>query len=191
MAETDLSITNLALLAVEGDLITSFDEDSTEAETSRLLYNKERDALLGRHDWNFAKRKVKLARKAESPIADWANIFAVPSDYIKNVSAGEGALTRGVDFDMIDGAFHTNSNTMILHYIRRASEADFPPHFITALVACLEAAFIMPLGSGSRSEMLERKQLALDEINSAIVIDMRENSPRRIRGGRQLINCRM
>ena len=175
MASSEIDICSLALLKIGANSIASFDEGTAEAEVAANLYPIVRDALISAHPWNFALSQKTLAKLAIKPVADFANAFQLPSDCVHVLSAGTDGRGRGLRYRISQRRLHTNAEEVVLTYLYRANETDFPPFFDMALIAQLAAEFCIPLtDSTSRSESL--RKLAEKEFRRAKLIDSQEDS---------------
>lgn len=86
---TDVEVCNKALAKLGVYVITSLDDDLSEAEKCKLLYAGVRDRLLQRHKWNFARRSVKLL-----PV--WITGFTITSaSPLVNIHQVAHGLTTG------------------------------------------------------------------------------------------------
>lgn len=176
MALSGIALCSRALLKIGGDTITSFDEGTAEAEIAANLYPPTRDALLSVHPWNFATGQARLARLTAAPVADFAYAYRLPPDLLRAVSAGGDGRGRGIRFRIAERRLHADAPEVVLTYIFRPQEADWPPFFDHALIARLAADFCIPLtGSTSRAEMLET--LAEAELRRAKLIDAQQETP--------------
>lgn len=176
MALSDIALCSRALLKLGSDGIASFDEGTVEAEISANLYPSVRDGLLSAHPWSFASGQVTLPRLAASPLADYDNAFQLPADFLRALSAGVGARGRGLNYRIAEKRLHTNADAVVLTYIFRPKETEFPPFFDSALIARLSAEFCIPITeSTSRSEALMK--LAENEFRRAKMIDSQQDTP--------------
>lgn len=179
MALSSIALCSRALLKIGADTITSFDEGTAEAEIAANLYPTTRDALLSVHPWNFATGQTVLAQLSVEPVADFTYAYQLPSDLLRVLSAGEGEQGRGIRFRVAERRLHADTTEVVLTYIFRPQELDFPPFFDQALIVRLAAEFCIPLtGSTSRAEMLEK--LAEAELRRAKLIDAQQETPGRI-----------
>jgi hypothetical protein len=80
---SEVEICNRALQKLGAKRITSLAQDSVTARACNVAYEVVRDRLLRRHFWNFAIKRAELAADSSAP--DWgkANVFQLPSDFIK------------------------------------------------------------------------------------------------------------
>lgn len=77
-----VDICNFALQNLGANSITSIDEGTTEANECKLRYNSSRRALLQMHQWNFAIKRVALARDTATPAFNYNYQFTMPADYL-------------------------------------------------------------------------------------------------------------
>ncbi|MBF0247979.1 MAG: hypothetical protein HQL36_07900 [Alphaproteobacteria bacterium] len=178
MALSAIALCSRALLKTGCRTITSFDEGTAEAEVTGNLYAPVRDAMLSSHPWSFATAQVTLPRLEAQPVADYDFAYQLPADFLRALSAGEGR-GRGLDYRIHERRLHTNATEVVLTYIFRPLESEFPPFFDQALIARLSAEFCIPLtDSTSRSAQLLKE--AEDEFRRAKSIDAQQDSPRGI-----------
>ena len=179
MAISDIALCSRALLKIGAGSIASFDEGTAEAEVAANLYPSTRDALLSAHPWSFATGQATLAKLVTEPVADYAVAFQLPGDFLRALSAGAGGRGRGVDYRIAERRLHAHVDEVVLTYIFRPDELEFPPFFDAALIARLAAEFCIPLTeSTSRADSLHK--LADVEFQRAKVIDSQQESPGRI-----------
>ena len=179
MALSNIALSSRALLKLGADTIASFDEGTAEAEIAANLYPSTRDALLSAHPWSFATAQATLALLAAEPVADFAYAFQLPADFLRALSAGPSGRGRGLSYRIIERRLHTDTSDIILSYIFRPGESEFPPFFDQALIARLVAEFCIPLTeSTSRAESLHK--LAEAEFRRAKMIDSQQDTPGRI-----------
>ena len=177
MSIGSIAICSRALLKLGSSGISSFDEGTAEAEIAANLYPMARDALLSVYPWSFAVAQKSLPKLAASPIADFANAFRLPQDFLRVLSAGIGRKARGMSFRIIENRLHTNSESVNLTYIFRPDEKNFPPYFTQVLIARLAAEFCIPLTeSTSRAELLMK--IAEEEFKRARLVDAQQDTPK-------------
>ncbi|MXP63709.1 hypothetical protein E0493_10155 [Roseomonas sp. M0104] len=179
MALSALVLCSRALLKIGAQPIASFDEGTAEAEVAAHLYPLVCDALLSAHPWSFATGQMELPRLVETPHADYAYAYQLPSDFLRVLSAGEGGRGRGLAYRLNESRLHTNASQVTLTYLFRPAESGFPAFFAAALVARLAAEFCIPLTeSSSRTEMLHR--LAETEFRRARAADSQQSTTRAV-----------
>ena len=138
-----------------------------------------RDALLSSYAWSFASGQASLSKLETAPVADYQNAFALPSNFLRAISAGANGKGRGLNFRISSGQLHTNSDTAVLSYIFRPEEETFPAYFDAAVIARLSAELTIPMTeSTTRAEAMFR--LAEQEYARARQIDAQQDTPGKI-----------
>lgn len=181
MALNSVQLCARALLKIGAQPITSFDENTAEAEISALLYDVCRDAMLSGYPWSFATAQDRLALLDESPRADFNSAFGLPGDFLRVLSAGHGTSGRGrgISYRIQEQHLHTNADTVLLTYVFRPDESAFPAFFNQALICRLAAEFCLPLTENtSRTEMFSKAAEA--EFARARSIDAQQQTPQSI-----------
>ncbi|GJL84240.1 MAG: hypothetical protein DHS20C02_00150 [Micavibrio sp.] len=179
MALNDVALASRALIRIGAAPITSFDDGTATSEVAGALFGPVRDALLSAYAWSFATGQLELVELGTPPIADYDKAYQLPNDYLRAMSAGSGTRGRGLNYRIARGALHTNSDSVVLTYIFRPEEEEFPPYFDQALIARLSAEFVIPVTeSTSRAEAAFR--LAENEFKRARQIDAQQDTPNRI-----------
>lgn len=162
---TPIELCSRALLKVGARPITSFEDGTVEAGVASSLYPTVRDGLLSAYPWSFATDKSTLVLDQRT------GDFPLPVDCLRVLSVDTGGIPyrirgRRVETDAPDPITTT--------YIARPDEADFPPFFLLALIACLTAEFCIPLtDSTSRWEGLQK--MADIELRRAKLTDAGES----------------
>lgn len=179
MALTDIGLCSRALTRIGAHPITSFSDGTAESEIAGILYGSSRDALLSAYGWSFAMGQIQLTQLSTPPLADYRYAYQLPNDFLHAISAGNAGQGRGLSYRIARGTLHTNADSVILTYIFRPDESEFPPYFDTALIARLAAEFCIPVTEGtSRAEALFN--LAEQEFARARQIDAQQDTPNRI-----------
>lgn len=85
MSLSPVDISNMALGHIGArQTIESFSEQSAEARTVALWYDKAREFLLEKHDWGFARKRQALSPASEpAPIPDWQFRYQYPADCLR------------------------------------------------------------------------------------------------------------
>jgi len=178
---SDIDLSSRALIKLGANPISSFDEDSVEAEVSSTLYSSTRDALLSAYPWTFAYAQVALAKLTVTPIADYSYAYQLPADFLRAVSIGSGEEGRGIEYRIAERRLHSNQDGINLTYIFRPDESAWPPFFDQVMITRLSAEFCIPITeSTSRNDVLAR--LADIEFARAKSIDSQQTSPSRVEG---------
>jgi hypothetical protein len=180
MALNDIGLCSRALIRLGAQPISSFADGSTEAEICNALYPQARDALLSSYGWNFATGQIELTKLDETAIGELKDVFALPNDFLRALSAGNGAVSYGLDYRIMRGKLYANSDQVVLTYIFRADESESPEFFNSVLISRLAAEFCIPLTENtSRFETLTR--LAETEFSRARQLDAQQDRPQKLR----------
>lgn len=113
---SQVEISNAAIIAVGGEIIASFNEHTPEAILIRTLWDQIRKNLLRLNSWNFAVKRVQLARSATPPNFDFSYRYALPYDNLRVLQ-----VWTDDDYRIENGYITTNAETCFLKYI-----ADIP-----------------------------------------------------------------
>jgi len=179
MALNDVALCSRALIRIGAAPISSYNAGTAESEIAGALFENTRDALLSAYRWSFASAQIALSQHEADPIADYKFAFGLPNDFLRAVSAGTGTKGRGLNYRIARGALHTNASAVVLTYIFRPDESEFPPYFDQALIARLSAEFTIPITeSTSRAEAHFR--IAEQEYERARQIDAQQDTPNKI-----------
>jgi hypothetical protein len=179
MALNDVALCARALIRLGAAPIASFQDGTAESEIAGALFAPTRDAILSAYPWSFASTQTALNKLSQSPIADYQNAFQLPNGFLRAISAGQGGRGRGLNYRIAKGTLHTDSEDVILSYIYRPEEEEFPPYFDMVIIARLAAEFCIPITENtSRADALFR--LADLEFARARQIDAQQDSPGRI-----------
>jgi hypothetical protein len=118
--------------------------------------------------------RCKNWRRRLSPIT--VTPSSSPEDFLRALSAGSGTKGRGLNYRIAKGALHTNSTDVVLTYIFRPEEEEFPPYFDQALITRLAAEFTIPVTENTgRAETLYK--IADVEFQRARQIDAQQDTP--------------
>jgi len=179
MALNDIALCSRALIRLGAAPITSFNDGTAESEIAGALYAPVRDALLSSYPWSFASGQVELTQLAEAPASDFEYAYQLPNDFLRAISAGSSVRGNGARYRISRGELHTDYESILLSYIFRPDEAEFPPFFDMVMITNLAAEFCMPVTeSTSRAEVLSR--IARQELQKARLIDAQQDTPKRL-----------
>lgn len=179
MALTDVALASRALIRIGAAPITSFTDGSVEAEIANALFEPVTNALLSSYAWSFATAQAELTQLVSEPLADYSYAYQLPNDFLRALSAGAGSRGRGLNYRIHQDNLHTNSSAVVLTYIFRPDEENFPPYFDQAVIARLAAEFTIPITENtSRAEAMFK--MAEDEFRRARQVDAQQDSPNRI-----------
>lgn len=80
MANSDVQICSNALRIIGADSITALTDDNDRARLMNGLYLPTLEEKIQSHTWNFAQRRVALARLTDTPAYDFTYMFQLPQD---------------------------------------------------------------------------------------------------------------
>ena len=180
MALNDVAICSRALIRLGAQPISSFDDGSAESEICGALYSQSRDALLSAYGWNFATAQIELQQMNEDPIGEFSHVFALPNDFLRAMTAGSGKVASGLDYRIMRGKLYTNATQVILTYIFRPDESEFPPFFDSVLISRMAAELCIPLTENtSRYETMMK--MSETEFSRARQLDAQQDRPQRLK----------
>lgn len=166
---SEVGIINDALTRLGASKITSRTEDSEAAIVADTLFDSRRDDLLRGHTWNFATRRVQLARSAVVPVSEFEYQFPVPTDFLRvavvsDSDVGKTTVVYRVGSHSTDGTIILSDATQLfLTYVARITDPnEMPPDFRRALASALAADLAVPLANSVSLATLMSEQAAKD-----------------------------
>lgn len=153
---SEIEIKNMALSMLGTTArISDPGEDSVEATQTSIWFEPARDAALRSFDWNFARRYVTLAERADvTPPSRWAYVYSYPDDCLRF----RGILPLGVPpvKFQVSGAMDASSNRVRVVFSNAAqAEAWYTARvestelwdagFVRAMAAVLAAHVALPI----------------------------------------------
>ena len=187
MAISEVSIANQSLGWLGASLITSFDDDSVEADLVRTNYEPSRDAVLEDHAWSFANERAVLTPATEEPVFGTANKFLIPADVIRVLRVernpdGFGTLRWSLEARFI----HANVDRIYVFYTKKIeNETLFTSAFAVALAQRLAADLAIPLTESAKLAELHW-ELYQGKLDAAAATDGMQGVNQRIRSTRLL-----
>lgn len=175
MPSSIVNICNSALARIGARTINSLDDQCKEARLCGLFYRGVRDALLRRHPWNFARKRMALAALAVRPDIRECYVYPLPPDCI--------AVNHLEHLGEIDDSPYwiegrrllSRLESPILVYTARIEDAGlFCAGFENVLSARLAAELALPV-TGQRTLMEAAWSAYQVEAAEAILQDAREN----------------
>jgi hypothetical protein len=163
---TDLSIINAALTRIGENPITSLEGSSVAAKIANENYELLVEAHLSVYPWKRASKIEQLSRldpdDEGEPPEPWTAAYQLPSDLteIRTVKVAGMPIPYEVHGDTIlcDAA---ESDEVILHYVWRAAEADWPAWFREGMIRVMEGIFLR--GIGERHREAQVRDAAADD----------------------------
>lgn len=155
----DLTVINSALTRIGENPLTSLTSSSVAAKIANENYEVMVEAHLSVYPWKRASKIEQLSRldaeEEGDPPEPWTAAYQLPADLtdIRTVKVAGQPIPYEVHGDTIlcDAA---ESDEVILHYVWRAAEADWPPWFREGMTRELEAVFLRGIGERYREAEL-------------------------------------
>lgn len=178
----DLSILNAALTRVGENPITSLSGTGVAEKIANQNYELLVEGELSLYPWKRASKIKQLSRldpdDAGDPPDPWTAAYQLPDDLteIRTVKVAGLPIDYEVHGDVIlcDAA---SSDEVILHYVWRAAEADWPAWFRLGMVMRCEAMFLRGIGERYR-EAQARDEAADEHFAKAKNRDSQSQTPR-------------
>lgn len=179
---TDLSIINAALTRIGENPVTSLTGSSVAAKIANQNYELTVEAHLSVYPWKRATNIAQLSRLDEDEVGEppdpWTAAYQLPADLteIRTVKVDGYPIPYEVHGDTIlcDAA---EDDEVILHYVWRAAEADWPAWFAEGMIRTMEAIFLRGIGERYREAEL-REEAALNWWKLAKNRDSQSQPPR-------------
>jgi len=176
MATTKVDICSTALIMIGANSITSFSDDSTEANVCNVVYEDIVKSALTRHRWRFATEQKQLSLLTASPTGRFTYAYQLPTSpellQLITLTVNDFVIPYERYGDKVYLDSYGSSSSVICDYTFRQDEAEFPPHFILALEYSLAGLFAGSIARDSGmikqfSDMAERQYLIAKNIDSA------------------------
>jgi hypothetical protein len=132
VASTNIEICNSALFLIGGEPITSLADDNKRAKLCNLRYEQIKRKMITSHPWNFATKRIELARLVEAPAFQWGFQFQLPSDCLRVLDIDNNEHGQ-YEFAIEGSKLLTNVDSVKIKYIANVSEGEMPPCFVEAL----------------------------------------------------------
>ncbi len=166
MSFTSIDLCSRALTKIGAKSISSFEEKTAEASVAEQLYTSTLEGLLSAHPWRFSLSQRVLRRLKEEPSGDFAFAYALPNDFLRAISATPAGSKKACEYRIVGNQLHCDADTVLLTYLYRPNECDFPPFFSQMLISWLAAEFCLPLTeSTARADHL--RKLAEKDLSNA------------------------
>lgn len=175
---TETEICNLALSEIGARQLVDFDTDTTEeARACRLHYAQTRDALLRRHQWNFALTRADLDEAADEPISDWDTAWELPADCVRVISLPSDTPYKPHQEFAVEGrlVLVRGLDAVTLLYVSSAAPiADWDPLFIDAMALSLAIKLAKSIAHDVAMAQAAAATLAQLALPAAFTADARE-----------------
>lgn len=127
---SQIEISNIALIALGADPISSLSETSPEAVAINVVWDVIRKGLLRLHPWNFAIKRVELAQSSTAPSHGYDYRYALPTDCLKVIQ-----VYQDDDYKIENGFVVTNNIRCQLKYVADIKDTSVWTSDFTELMA--------------------------------------------------------
>lgn len=141
----ETEVVNKALVHLGESRITSLTDGSNQANAANDIYEGLRDELLRAHPWNFATKRVQLARSSTAPAFEFDYAYVLPTDWLRTISVHDNDGGRGVVLHRAEiigaaqqRAIVASVEELYLRYVYRVTDPNiWTPDFRTVVELCL------------------------------------------------------
>lgn len=152
---SDIDIASNALVRIGVSPISSFTEGGAAGQAASNLYEPTIRSLLTEHRWRFAAAKRTLAKLTAKPLNEWTNAFQIPSDLLLLYR-----VHPRQNYEIFEDKIYSDSATLSVDYLFRASTSLFPAYFQLACEYKLASEFALIVTSNrSLAEVYEEKYI--------------------------------
>ena len=150
MAHSEISICNMSLSWLGGNIIISFQDESTEAILCAANYEPSREATLEDREWTFAAARAIPNKLADPPAFGYSSAFQLPTNpkviKVNKVSDSPYFDTKIEDWVKEGDKILANKDVIYIKYTQDIDDPiKFSPGFVQALAARIAADICVPL----------------------------------------------
>jgi len=155
-----VDLVSSALVLIGDTPINSLTGNERRAVVANQLYERVKQAELGKFAWGFARKKAQLALTTDTPVdSEYRSIYQLPTDLITLLKT-----YPNVDYQIIGDKLYTNvSSSLYVDYIYDCAEDDFPAHFSRVI----EYALAKDFSHAIRDSDTTREIMAEEYINQS------------------------
>lgn len=189
MAESNISISNQALVKCGASTISAFTDGSNEANVCSTMYSNVKKGLMYYTFWNFAITKVAVNLTTETPTdLSYTKTHSLPGDVIRIKGFFDSQGYAITDYSVEGAKVYSNTDPLNIIYVKDLTEDNFPVFFIEALIAKMAVEINEAItGVGTLTGRLAEDFQA--KLRAARIADGQENPPRNIVPAGQLIEA--
>jgi hypothetical protein len=163
---TDISNASQSMLLLRANTISSFSEDSNEAEVCATMYEQHIKHVLSIYPWTFATKKRQLTRDSVAPIGEYTYSHVIPAEALliwavfNSANVGSNPVR---DYDIYsDGSsarrIFSNHETLYADYVIYPDENAWPPYFTEFFINSFASVTAIPVtGNSELAEYYKQK----------------------------------
>jgi hypothetical protein len=165
-----LDIVNLALVKIGSAKISAL-TDKTDINLSNV-YAQERDKLLTRYPWNFARAREAIEPNDEAPAFEWDYEYDLPDDYL-----GRPELYGSTSpFEIEGNTLLCNDDTIKLKYTTQITDTYmFTSLFIECLVLAIASEIATPIANDATLKMTIQAELKAKALDAFLLNEFDNN----------------
>ena len=134
---TSVLIANAALRKIGGETIASFTAGTPEANFINQRYDQTRLWLLETHPWNFATKRVGLARLTGTPVSEFDYFYALPADFLRALAVYDNDAAAGtVEHKIEDNKVVCSASQVWLRYVFDVTDPNSMSALFREALAC-------------------------------------------------------
>lgn len=149
---TNISIASQALLLLRANTISSFSDDSNEAEICNTLYEEHIKHLLAIYPWTFATKKRLLVQDSTAPINEYTYSHIIPAETLliwAVFNSDQVGVQPVKDYDIYgtesSRRIFSNHSTLYADYTIYPDENVWPAYFTQFAIHSLAATLAIPV----------------------------------------------
>ena len=150
MAQSAISICNISLSWLGGNVIIAFEDETTEAILCSANYDSSRLAVLEEREWTFAAARAIPNKLADAPAFGYSSAFQLPTNpvciKVRKVSNSPRFDTKIEDWVKEGDQILANQDVIYIKYTKDVTDpTKFSPGFVQSLAARIAADICVPL----------------------------------------------
>lgn len=178
-----VDICSLAMEYLSDQAVTDVDDPKTTPEAiCARWYDMVRRSLLRQHPWNFAIKRISLARETVSPVYGYTDAYVLPNDWVRHIEILTTSLAEISDFEIEDGKLlcSNSAGALYVRYIYDARQvAKFDALFVDVLALELAKRICRKI-TGSNDLISGLNEVLKDLRSDAFTVDGQERPPVRV-----------
>jgi hypothetical protein len=170
-ATSEVEISNVALIALGVDPITSLSASNPKSNAIRNVFYRQRDALFRAYRWSFAIKRLQLAADADAPVHTFSYAYSLPSDCVRLIEPDLASDQYLREWVLENGRILTDYTSPL--DIRYQSRVEDPTQWddcfckVLALDIAIAVCFKLTGSNATKMSLREDRKEALNEARRA------------------------
>lgn len=143
--DTDVSIASAASVLLGANPIQSFDEDTVEAQTAKVIYTSVYENLLSHRPWTFSREYKTPALITKEPSTGYKYAYQLGRGVVKVLDLGSPVPYRLIR----QRELHTDVENPRVQVQIKPKEQDLPQDFVLAFKYLLASAMALTITDNS------------------------------------------